>query len=188
MKVNVSRQTLYMLIVALILLIIVFIFAFLFLIPMGKEYRIERLAMKKELQLQRNHQEWHDETFAHLQELRSEHKHIIEAYLSKFDPERFIQISKNYFKSLNLTKKESVENNASEFSIYEVNATSQIDSPQNFYAFIDQVNKSNWIVKVKFPIHFERVGNLIHSSFTMQVYSIDSKETTLSKDTASVER
>ncbi len=188
MKVNVSRQTLYMLIIALILLIIVFLFAFLYLIPMGKEYRIERLAMKKELQLQRTHQEWYDDTFVHLQELRSEHKHIIEAYTNTFDPERFIRTSENYFESLNLTKQQGIDNNLSEFSVYEVNATSQIDSPQSFYTFIEQVNKSHWIVKVKFPIHFEREGSLIHSSFKMQVYSADSKEAMRSKASESVDK
>lgn len=170
-----------MLIIALLLLIIVFVFAFVFLIPKGKEYRIERLAMKKELQIQRQHQAWYDETYTKLQELRGEHKHIIEAYDNTFDAARFIKLSDNCFESLSLSKQTSIDNNSSEFSVYEVNATSKIDSPQNFYTFIEQVNKSDWIVKVNFPIHFEREGNLIRSSFKMRVYSADSKEATDSK-------
>lgn len=188
MKLNLSRQTLYMLIIALILLMLVFVFAFVFLIPIGKEYRLERIAMKKELQIQRKHQEWHDETYMHLQDLRSQHKAIIEAYDNTFNPERFIKISENCFESLSLTKLKNIENNTSEFSIYEVNATSKIDSPQNFYTFIEQVNKSNWVVKVNFPIHFEREGNLIRSSFKMRVYSADKSEATLSNEEVSVNR
>ena len=188
MKLNISRQTLYMLIIAFILLILVFVFAFLFLIPIGKEYRIERIAMKKELQIQAKNQEWYDETYLHLQDLRSEHKSIIEAYDNTFSPERFIKISKNCFESLSLTKEKNIENNASEFSIYEINATSKIDSPENFYTFIDQVNKSNWIVKIDFPIHFEREGNLIRSSFKMRVYSADKIDKTLSNEKESLNK
>jgi cellobiose phosphorylase len=177
-----------MLVIALVLLVIVFIFAFVFLIPKGKEYRIERLAMKKELQIRRTHQEWYDETYAKLQQLRSEHKHVIEAYDNSFDPERFIKMSENCFESLKLSKQNAIDTNSSEFSIYEVNATSQIDSPQNFYTFIEQVNKSNWIVKVNFPIHFEREGNLIRSSFNMRVYSAQSKRTTRSNEALSLNK
>ncbi len=155
---------------------------------MGKEYRLERIAMKKELKIQRKYQEWYDETYINLQDLRHEHKHIIEAYDNTFNPERFIKISKNCFESLNLTKQKNIENNASEFSIYEVNATSKIDSPENFYTFIEQLNKSNSIVKVNFPIHFEREGNLIRSSFKMRVYSADKTDTTLSNEALSVNR
>jgi len=187
-KLYLSRQTLYMLIIALILLILVFVFAFLFLIPKGKEYRTERIIMKKELALQRKHKEYNDETYAHLQDLRTKHKHIIEAYDNSFDPERFIKMNKDCFESLTLTKQKNIENNASEFSIYEVNASSKIDSPQNFYTFIDQVNKSNSIVKVNFPIHFEREGDLIRSSFTMRVYCADKSEATLSKEASSEKR
>lgn len=188
MKLNLSRQTLYMLVIALLLLIIVFVFAFVFLIPMGKEYRLERLAMKKELQIHRTHQEWYDETYAKLQQLRSDHKHVIEAFDNHFDPQRFIKISDNCFESLTLSKLNPIDTNSSEFSLYEVNATSQIDSPQNFYTFIEQLNKSNWIVKVNFPIDFEREGNLIRSSFKMRVYSAESKRTTLSKESGSPKR
>jgi hypothetical protein len=160
-----------MLIMALLLLIFVFVFAFLFLIPQGKEYRIKRLAMKKELLIQRKHQEWYDQTYAKLKDLQNKYKHIIEAYDNEFDAKRFIKFSKNNFESLSLTKQIPIDNNSSEFSVYEVNATSKIDSPQNFYTFIDQINKSDWIIKVNFPIHFEREGDLIRSSFSMRVYN-----------------
>jgi hypothetical protein len=162
-----------MLIIALFLLIFVFLFAFLFLIPKGKEYRVERLAMRKELSIKRQHQRWYDDTYAKLKQLRSKNKHIIEAYDNEFNAKRFVKFCKNNFESLTLSRELPIDNNSSEFSVYEVNATSKIDSPQNFYTFIDQVNKSDWIVRVNFPIHFEREGNLIRSSFSMQVYSSD---------------
>ncbi len=188
MKLNLSRQTIYMLVIALVLLIVVFLFAILLLIPKGKEYRMERIAMKKELQIKKKYQAWYDETYANLQALRSENKSIIQAYENEFNTKRFIKENKNYFESLKITPKIFVDDNSSEFSIYEVNATSKIDSPQSFYNFIEQLNKSDWIVKVTFPIHFEREGNLIRSSFKMRVYSVDNSEKTSSKEALSVKR
>ena len=185
MKLNLSRQTLYMLIIAFILLIVVFLFAFLLLIPKGKEYRIEHIAMKKELQIKRKYQEWYDETYSKVKSLRSENKSIIEAYDNQFNAQRFIKLSKNNFETLSLTPKKRIDDNSSIFTIYEVNATSKIDSPQNFYTFIQQINKSDSIVKVNFPIYFEREGNLIRSSFKMRVYN--SEESSL-KASSSVDR
>ena len=60
--------------------------------------------------------------------------------------------------------------NEEEFSVYEVNTTSEITSPKNFYNFLEAVNKSDWIVGVNFPITFKRDGEIISSSFTMKVY------------------
>jgi hypothetical protein len=62
------------------------------------------------------------------------------------------------------------ESNGS-FKVYEVNATTKITSPQTFYQFLEKINKSDWIIGVDFPIHFERDGDKIKSSFTMKVHS-----------------
>jgi hypothetical protein len=52
-----------------------------------------------------------------------------------------------------------------------VNATSKITSPRSFYTFLEEVSKGEWIIRVNFPIHFERDGDKIRSSFTMRVYN-----------------
>ena len=56
------------------------------------------------------------------------------------------------------------------FNVYEVNTTSQINSPKSFYDFLDAVNKSDWIIAINFPIVFKREDDKIRSSFTMKVY------------------
>ncbi len=185
MKIALSRQTLYMLIMALILLIVVLAFAFLLLIPKGKTYRLERLAMKKELAIEREYQQWHDDTFAILQQMRSKNRHIIAAFDNPFNAQQFINRHRNHFESLELSRLSEADRNGSEYAVYEVNATSKIDSPQLFYDFLDQVNKSEWIIGVQFPIRFEREGNLIRSSFCMQVYSVDRSERNASNTSGS---
>jgi len=184
-KLNLSRQTLYMLVIALLLLIIVFLFSFLFLIPKGKEYRIERMAMKKEFAKEREYQQWYDETHAQLQQLRSDHKHVIEAFENRFEPKRFIALYQNRFDALSLTPMMPLEHNATDFELFEVNTTSRIDSPQVFYDFLDQINKSEWIINVNFPIHFEREGEMIRSSFSMEVYTLRKKDSSEANASAS---
>jgi hypothetical protein len=170
MKLNISRQSIYLLALSFLLLIFVFLFAFLALIPQGKAYRIERLEMKKHAANEAQFDKWHDDVFEELKELHSSKKHIIAAYDNVFDVERFVKINSVYFEDLKLHKLDT-EYQEDNFSVYEVSATSKIDSPNSFYAFLESINKSDWIINVNFPIHFEREGNLIKSTFTLKIFS-----------------
>lgn len=165
-----NRQTLSMVLLSLILMISVVAFSFLMLIPKGKEYRILRLENKKELQKLESAQQKHDETLQRLQELEAQYRPTITAFDTLFNPERFTRLYKKEFDDLFLTEVTTFETNGT-FKTYEVNATSKITSPQSFYTFLENINKSEWIIGVNFPIHFERDGDKIRSSFTMRVYN-----------------
>lgn len=165
-----NRQTLYVVILSLILLIAVILFSFFLLIPKGKEYRSLRLESKKEFQQLDVAQREHDQTQERLKELQGRNAHTIKAFNTSFNPDRFEKIYKKEFTDLYLTEVTTFETNGS-FTVYEVNATSKITSPESFYNFIESVNKSRWIIGVNFPIHFERDGDKIRSSFTMRVHN-----------------
>jgi len=154
MKINISRHYLYILLFSLFMLMLILLFAFLVLIPKGKEYREQRMELKK----------------SKLKDLQSKNRHIITAFENRFDAKKFQKEHKSYFSSLTLSKI-SKEKDEGEFAVYEVNTTSRISSPKNFYNFLDAVNKSDWIIGVNFPITFKRDGENISSSFTMKVYS-----------------
>ncbi len=175
MKLSISRQNIYLLILSVVLLIFVLLFAFFALIPEGKNYRIERLEIKKYEANEAQYNQWHDEILETLQALQSQHKHTIAAYDNLFDAERFVKINRVYFESLQLQKLLPAEDEEG-FSVYEVNATSKIDSPSSFYAFLESINKSDWIININFPIRFEREGNVIRSSFTLKIYATLPKE------------
>lgn len=185
MKLHISRQSIYLIVIAFVLLLVVLIFSFSVLIPAGKEYRIDRIEKKKyEMEL-RQQQAWYDETYEKLKNLQATHKRAIMAFENSFDAERFVKLNEGYFEDLRLSKLET-KPDESGFALYEVNATSKIDSPQSFYAFLEAVNKSDWIIGVNFPIHFERQSDLILSSFTMKVYGLSdetSESTPSSSDT-----
>jgi hypothetical protein len=153
-----------------VLLLFVVLFSFLVLIPEGKNYREQRIELKKENQEVRKYQNFHDETLERLKQLQSENRHIIQALDTSFNPQRFEKIYKEFFTSLTISEQTQVSDD-DEFYIYEVNTTSHINSPQSFYNFLDAVNKSDWVIGINFPINFKRDGDLIKSSFTMRVYN-----------------
>ncbi|WP_434658444.1 hypothetical protein [Sulfurimonas sp. NW9] len=87
-----------------------------------------------------------------------------------FNPDRFEKKYKTFFSSLHVMKVERSKDEEG-FATYEVNTTSKISSPKNFYNFLDALNKADWIIGVNFPIDFKREGEMIKSSFTMKVYT-----------------
>lgn len=171
MKMRISRQSIYLLIVVSVMLVSVLLFAFVLLIPEGRSYRIARVEMKRHADELRQYEQWNEETTNRLKEAQSKHKGVINAFMNSFDAERFIKKSKSYFEELKLTKVERSTDTDS-FAVYEVNASSKIDSPESFYRFLEGVSKSDWIIGVDLPIHFERVDELIVSSFTMKVFTL----------------
>ncbi|MDH4945205.1 hypothetical protein [Sulfurimonas sp. C5] len=169
MNINIPRHYLYLSLVSVLLLIFVIFFSFKILIPKGKEYRTQRIEYKQEFKEYQRYQIFYDETLSVLKELQSKNRHIIQAFDKPFNPERFEKQHKTYFSSFQISKIDKADNEEG-FAVYEVNTTSKINSPANFYDFLDAINKSDWIVSINFPIEFKKDGEMINSSFTMKVY------------------
>lgn len=182
MKINISRQHIYLLSILTFFLIFVLLFSFALLIPEGKEYRKNRVEFKKEYKELRRYQNFHNEVQDKLKELHGENRHIITAFDATFDSYRFQKQHRDYFSSLTLSELSKVSDD-DEFIAYEVNTTSEISSPKSFYEFLDAVNKSDWIISVEFPINFKRDGEMIKSSFTMKVFSADNDRNSTKKVT-----
>ena len=172
MKINISRQHIYLLSILTFFLIFVLLFSFAVLIPKGKEYRKNRIEFKKESKELRKYQNFHNDVQERLKELQSENRNIITAFDATFNPKRFQIQHRDYFSALTLSAISKVSD-GDEFIAYEVNTTSEISSPKSFYGFLDALNKSDWIISVEFPINFKRDGEMIKSSFTMKVFYAD---------------
>jgi len=169
-KINFSRQNIYLMAVTLFLLLFVLVFSFGVLIPEGKEYRIKKTELKKENLELKQLSDFSIEKEVILQKLQSDNLHVIKAFATEFNAQRFEKLHKPFFSTLSVSKTSKAEDEE-DFSVYEVNTTSQISSPKSFYNFLDAVNKSDWIIAVNFPINFKRDGEIISSSFTMKVYN-----------------
>jgi len=169
LKINISRHHIYILLVSIFLFLFVLLFSFALLIPEGKDYRTKRIDLQKELREYNKYKTFNDETLQKLKDLQSKNRHIITAFDRFFNPHRFEKEHKAQFSSLTLSKLERAKNEEG-FAVYEVNTTSHISSPKNFYDFLDAIDKGDWIIGVNFPIKFLREGEMIKSSFTMKVY------------------
>ena len=176
---RITRQGIYILLISVFLLTFVLIFSFSSLIPEGKEYRKE----KAQLLVQKNdfyrYQNFETQTYDTLKKLQSDNRHIITAFDKEFLPERFVKKYKSSFKSLKIIKTKSLDLEEG-FCVYDVKISSQISTPTVFYKFLDEINKSDWIVGINFPIEFVREGEVLNSSFKMKVYS-NSKDLNTSK-------
>lgn len=169
MKINTSRHHIYILLVSVSLFLFVLLFSFGLLIPEGKNYRIQRVDLQKESREYNKYKVFNDRTLEKLKDLQGENRHIITAFDRTFNPDRFEKEHKAQFSSLTLSKLARAKNEEG-FAVYEVNTTSHISSPKNFYDFLDAIDKGDWIIGINFPIKFLREGEMIKSSFTMKVY------------------
>ena len=100
MKINISRQSIYLLFLSTFLLIFVLFFSFLVLIPEGKEYRERRGELNKQRAQLRSYEEFSDSTLQKLKQLQSDNRHIITAFDNSFNPKRFEKLHRPFFTSL----------------------------------------------------------------------------------------
>ncbi len=170
MKNSISREYIYLIILSFVLLILVVVFSFLVLIPKGKEYRIQRNDLQKVDRLLRQEKDLATATMQKFKELQQSNRRIIKSFDAVFNPQRFEKENRKFFSKLSV-KSVGLPYIEKSFAVYEVNTSSQINSPTSFYNFLDALNKSDWIIKVQFPIDFQREDKMINSSFKMQVYS-----------------
>jgi len=180
MKINITRQSIYILIISIFLFIFVLLFSFLLLIPSGKEYRIKR-AENKKIKIEVNKfDNFNINTLEMLKKLQGDNRYIITAFGASFSKERFLKQYNKYFTTLELSKRVQSKNE-DKFITYDLNTSSQMNSPKSFYDFLDAINKSDWIIGINFPIDFRRDGEMIHSTFSMKIYS-NPKESEESND------
>lgn len=66
MKINISRQNIFLLVMATVLLLFVLLFSFTALIPKGKEYREQRTDLRKVQRELKRHEDFNDMTFEEL--------------------------------------------------------------------------------------------------------------------------
>ena len=176
---RITRQGIYILTISIFLLAFVIVFSFSTLIPKGKEYRKQRITLMDQRKDLKRYQDFELQTYDVLKKLQADNRHIITAFDKKFAPKRFIKKYKSSFNSLSLEKVKIIDPQEG-FCVYDVKTSSQISTPAVFYKFLDEINKSDWIVAINFPIEFKREGEVLNSSFKMKVYS-NLKDSNISK-------
>jgi uncharacterized membrane protein YhiD involved in acid resistance len=118
-----------------------------------KEYYITKAEFEK-------HQNTYNQTLNELNKLKKENKHILLALKRDFNPVSFKNFASTYMniKEINKTEASYFKDNFIK-TTYIITAT--IKTPKNFYDFIDALEKYKYLIRVYFPIKFEKVNKEI---------------------------
>ena len=147
-------------------------FVFMVLVPEGRAYRtLEKSVQKEDMELSKLQMQY-DQRYDRHTTLQDEYRNAMTAIERHFDQEKFLAQHAEDVSALELTFKQSHHSN-SVYVIKDFDVIARFDSPKNFYTFMEKINKSDWIMAVKVPMTFERVGDEINAIFSMNVYSLN---------------
>ena len=142
-----------------------------FIVPNIKEHKREKAAHGYELVTTQRVGAVLQEKEAQLQTLRIENKKVIEAFISRFDEERFVRYVGEFFEEVSLARLEQKEHEK-DFIMYELKVTSLLKTPAKFYSFLESLKRYEGIVKADFPIEMRAEGPFIHATFNIKVFEL----------------
>jgi len=153
----------------LLYLVIVFVLIFAVVIPSVKEYkRVNGMYVDSKTKFLAAQQE-HDEIYDRLKVLQSKHRKVTEAFENRWREDLFTAEAKKYFLKVGL-KQIDVNVSDPHFKIYEINAYTKMESPLNFYRFLDSLSNLPYVIQSDFPIAFKANGGEIEGVFRIRVF------------------
>lgn len=153
-------------------IVITFSIVFLMIIPNVKEHRTLQTEYKRVLVHKTRVENLYLEREAELSKLKVENDAVIKAFKHVFTQEEFITYARKFFAEVHLTQITKSEYKK-EFVEYELNVTSTLKTPTNFYSFLEGLNRYSSIVQADFPIHLESGKESITSTFKLKVYDLN---------------
>ena len=106
-----------------------------------------------------------------LTKLKNKNLKILNAFKRDFDENNFKLFAKNYMQVLKI-KKLKTSPYKDKFIKTSYMVTAIIKSPKNFYDFIDNLQNYKNVIRVYFPIDFEKVNKEINLTFKIEVYKL----------------
>jgi hypothetical protein len=164
------------------LYIIITIFAIAFIIAPSiktfKKYQSQYYKAKSEYDITKND---YENTLFSLHKLQKQNRHIINAFKRNFDENNFKLFASKYMKVISIDKNStSVYKKDFLRTVYYVKAI--INSPEDFYKFIDALKDYKYIIKVYFPIDFTKTkNNKIALTLKIEHYKLKKQQNALLK-------
>lgn len=160
-----------MLLFFLAFLAISFFIIFVLIVPNIKEYKqIKALYSRNDITTARLKSNLEAKE-SQLQQTAKKNQKLLDALVVNFNEKKFIQYANKYFNSVKLSKDRANKNHKG-FLVYELNVSSSIKSPKNFYDFLEGLSSYESVIKADFPIQMRAKGDLIQSSFNIKVYNL----------------
>ncbi|WP_456450140.1 hypothetical protein [Hydrogenimonas sp.] len=151
-------------------LLLLFLLIFIVVIPAVKAYKSvnKEYAEQKARYLAAKTE--HDTIFDRLKGLQAKNRKAVQAFGNRWDEKRFVATAKKYFLSVEMVPVD-VNESDKHFRVYEINAKAKMESPQNFYKFLDALPTIPHVIQADFPIAFRSHGrDQIEGIFRIRVY------------------
>ena len=111
--------------------------------------------------------------------LKEKNINILRKLKRDFNLNNFKLFAKSYMDIIKIKKLPNKEKD--KFQIYPYLITAKIPSPKNFYEFIDNCKKYKNVIRVYFPIDFEKSNEEINLTFKIEVYKLKENTNILKK-------
>ncbi len=161
-----------MLLFFLVFVIIVFFVIFVFIVPSVKSYKKIKTEHARFALMTRSMEEVISKKEEELHTLVKDNSQALDALIARFDRNDFVAYANKFFKKVKLSK---MQNNKIKdgYTLYELNVTSSIHTPSNFYNFLDGLVRYKSVVKIDYPITMQADKEMIKARFKVQVYRTD---------------
>jgi len=146
-----------------------------FIVPDIREYKSTKSTLSTERATTQRIYEVLSERENELLALRSQNRKILEAFGKSFDEERFKTHASQFFDAVALEKQSKAEFEE-DFTLYELTVTSLLDTPVQFYRFLESLNRYEAIVRTDFPIQMWAEDGKINAIFNIKVYELTVQE------------
>jgi len=164
MRLNLSNENIFLLALSTFLLALVLLFSFLVLLPKEKNHRLQKNKLQTAYFKLQKDKKTKEQKLYLLKKLNTHSQ----TFKKNFNPDTFKNKIQTYFTdiiSMQITT--SKQNN---ISIYKINLSAYIQSPQQFYNFIENINKDKWIIEIIQPVKFEKHKKNIKISFGIKIW------------------
>jgi 5-carboxymethyl-2-hydroxymuconate isomerase len=141
------------------------------ILPNIKRYRVAKSKYNQAFVHKTRVQAVLDQREEELKKLLSANRKIFDSFGHKFSQKEF-EVFANKFFSKTVLKEVKQFTHKKEFKVYELNVTSSLKTPVNFYKFLDGLNHYQNIIQADFPIDLKSNNEIIHSTFKIKVYGL----------------
>jgi len=164
--------------------LLMFLFAFILItlllittliLPNIKKYRSARREYNQALVHKTRVQSVLTQRERELKQLKLKNRKIFDSFSHKFSSQEFVSFANQFFDKVTL-KEIKQSKYTDEFKVYELNVTSSLKTPVEFYKFLNGLNHYQNIIQADFPIDLKSNGDMIYSLFKIKVYRLVPKK------------
>ncbi|RUM45862.1 MAG: hypothetical protein DSY46_01740 [Hydrogenimonas sp.] len=158
-----------LLIWVLFYLVVVFLLIYFMVIPMVSSYKEVHKNYTDTVAYNFASRKEYEVLSTHLKDLKAKYPKVAD-FDHVWDEKQFLATAKKYFLHIEMKPLDANETDG-HFRVYQVNAVTKMESPQNFYRFLDALEAVPFVVQTDFPITLQTYGeDQIEGIFRIRVF------------------